>query len=62
MKVFTLFQLNPYFPNNKRQFLFTWCLAGVALEDLNSCDKVEFGDKSLYVYRMMIQYVASSSI
>ena len=45
-----------------RQFLFTWCLAGLALEDLNSCDKGKFGDKSLYVYQMLMQYVASCSI
>ena len=36
----------------ERQFLFTWSCAGVALEDLNSCDGGKFGDKSLYVYRV----------
>ena len=50
------------FTLTERQFLFTWCLAGLALEDLNSCDKGKFGDKSLYVYRMLMQYVASCSI
>ena len=47
------------FTRTERHFLFTWCLAGVALEDLISCDKLQFEDKSLHVYRMMVQYVAS---
>ena len=47
------------FTRTERQFLFTWCLAGVALEDLISCDKLKFGDKSLHVFWMMMQYVAS---
>ena len=37
------------FTRTERQFCFTWCLADVALEDLNSCDKLKFGDKSWYV-------------
>ena len=36
------------------QLLFTWCLAGVPLEDLASCDKLKLGDKGLHVYRMMM--------
>ena len=49
------------FTRTERQFLFTSCLAGVALEDLISCDKLKFGDKNMHVYRMMMQYVASCS-
>ena len=33
------------FTRTERRFCFTWCLAGVALEDLNSCDKLKFGIK-----------------
>ena len=49
------------FTRTERRFCFTWCLADVALEDLNSWDKLKFGDKSSYVCRMMMQYVASCS-
>ena len=52
---------NP-FTRNEGQLMFTRCSAGAALKDLNSCVKMKFGDKSLYVYRMMIQYVASCSV
>ena len=38
--------------------MFTSCLAGVAIEDLNSCDKLKLGDKGLHVYQMMMHYVA----
>ena len=41
------------------QFFFAWCLAEVASEDLNSCDKMKYGDNSLLVYQMTMQYVAA---
>ena len=43
----------------ERQLLFTWCLAEVAMKDLNSCDKMKYGDKILHVYQIMLQYFAS---
>ena len=43
------------------QLLFTWCLAEVALEDLNSCDKMKYWDKILHVNQIMMQHVASCS-
>ena len=33
------------FTRTERQFFFTWFLAEVALDDLNSCDTLKFGDK-----------------
>ena len=36
---------NP-FTRTERQFFFTWLLAGIALEDLNSCDTLKFADKT----------------
>ena len=48
---------NP-FTWTESQLLFTWCLAGVALEDLTLCDKLKLSDKGIYVYRMMMQHVA----
>ena len=48
---------NP-FARTEGQLLFTWCLAGVSLEDLTWCNKLKLGDKGLHVYRMMTQYVA----
>ena len=45
----------------ERQFLFTWCLAGVAFKDLNSSDKMKYGDISLYVCQMMMRYLVSCS-
>ena len=47
------------FSRNQGQLIFAWCLAGIALEYLNSCDKLKIGDKSSYVCRMVMQYVAS---
>ena len=38
--------------------LLTWSLAGVALEQLTSSDKLKLGDKGLHVYRMLMQLVA----
>ena len=38
--------------------LFTRCLAGVALEDLASCDKLKLRDKGLHLYQMRMQHVA----
>ena len=35
-----------HFVRTARQFLFTWSLAGVALEELTSGDKVKLGDKA----------------
>ena len=45
----------------ERQFLFTWCLAGVAFKYLNSSDKVKYGDISLYECQMMMPYLVSCS-
>ena len=39
---------NP-FTRTEGHLMFTWPLAEAALKDLNSCDKMKFGDKSLYV-------------
>ena len=33
------------FTRTEPRFCFTWCLAEVALEDLNSCGKLKFGIK-----------------
>ena len=49
------------FTRTERRFCFTGRLAGVALEYLNSSDKLKFGEKSSFVCRMMMQYVASCS-
>ena len=49
------------FTQTKLHLLFTWCLAEVALKDLNSCEKMKYGDKSLHVYQIMMQYVVSCS-
>ena len=38
------------FSRTEGQLLFAWCLAEVASEDLNSCDKLMNGDNSLHVY------------
>ena len=38
--------------------MFTWSLAGVALEALTSYDKLKMGDKVLHVYRMLTLHVA----
>ena len=43
------------------QLMFTWCLAEVPSEDLNSCDKMRYPDKIRLVYQIMMQYVASIS-
>ena len=40
------------------QLMFTWSLAGVALEALTSYDKLKLGDKILHVYRMLTQHIA----
>ena len=49
---------NP-FTRAKGQLLFTWCLAGVALEDLTSSDKLKLDYKGLLsVHRMMMQHFA----
>ena len=40
------------------QLLFEWCLAGVQLEELTSCNKMKMVYKGLHVYQMMMQYVA----
>ena len=39
------------------QLLFTWCLAGVALEDLTSCNELKLVKKGLYLYRILMQHV-----
>ena len=38
------------FSRTEGQLLFALCLAEVASEDLNSCDKMKNGDNSLHVY------------
>ena len=40
------------------QLLFTWSLAGVALDELTSGDKLKLGDKGSRVYRMLTPHVA----
>ena len=45
------------FTPTARQLLFTWCYAEVTLKDLNSCEKMKYGDQSLHVYQIMMQYV-----
>ena len=47
------------FTQTELPLLFTWCLAEVALNDLNSCEKMKYGDKSMHVNRMIKQYDAS---
>ena len=50
--------VNPFI-RTEGHLMFTLCLAGVALEDLTSCDKLKAGDKGLHVNRMMMmQHVA----
>ena len=44
---------NP-FVRTSGQLMFTWSLAGVALEALTSYDKLKLGDKGLHVYRMLM--------
>ena len=46
-----------FFTRVEGQVLLTRCLAGVALEDLTSCDKLKLGYRGLHVCRMMMQYV-----
>ena len=48
---------NP-FTRTEGRLLFTWCLAGVALEDLTSRDNLKLGDKGLHVHRMIVHHVA----
>ena len=48
---------NPFIRTTE-QLLFTWYLAGLALEHLILCDKLKVGDKDLHVYRMLMQCVA----
>ena len=48
---------NP-FTRTEGQLLFTWCLAGTALENLISCDKLKLGEKGLHVFRKLMQPVA----
>ena len=48
---------NP-FTRTEGQQLFTCCLAGVALQDVTTSDKLKLGDKGLDRYRMMMQHVA----
>ena len=40
------------------QLMFTWSLAGVALEAMISYDKLKLGDTSMHVYRTLTQHVA----
>ena len=40
------------------QLMFTWSLAGVALEMVISCDRPKLGDKGLRVYQMLRQHIA----
>ena len=40
------------------QLMFTWSLAGVAMEVLTSCDRPKLGDKGLRVYQMLMQHIA----
>ena len=47
---------NP-FVRAARQLMFTWSLAGVALEVLISCDRPKLGDKGLRVYQMLMQHI-----
>ena len=48
---------NP-FVRTAGQLMFTWSLAGVALEALTSYDKLKLGDKGLHMYRMLTQLTA----
>ena len=48
---------NP-FVRTEGQLLFTWCFSGVAMEDLNSVDKLKLSDKGPQVYRKLTQCVA----
>ena len=50
------------FIRTEGQLLFTWCLPGVTLEDLTSCEKLKLGKKDPNVYRMLMQYVARDDI
>ena len=40
------------------QLMFTWSLAGVAIEALTSYGKLKQGDKGLHLYRMLTQHFA----
>ena len=51
-----------FFIRTEGQLLFTWCLPGVALEDVTSCEKLKLGKKGPNVYRMLMQYVARDDI
>ena len=51
------FLANP-FVRTAGQLMFTWILAGVALEALTSYDKLKLGDKDLHLYRMLTQHDA----
>ena len=48
---------NP-FVRTAGQLMFTWSLAGVALEMLTSCYRPKLGDKGLRVYQMLMQRIA----
>ena len=47
---------NP-FVRSAGQLMFTWSLAGVALEALRLYDKLKLGDEDRHVYRMLTQHV-----
>ena len=38
--------------------MFTWSVAGVALETLTSKDKLKLGGKVLHVYRILTKHIA----
>ena len=48
---------NP-FVRTAGQLLFSWSLAGVALEALTLYDKIKQGDERLRVYQMLVQHIA----
>ena len=47
---------NP-FVRTAGQLAFRWSLAGIELKVLTSHDKLKLGNKSLEVYRMLIQHI-----
>ena len=48
---------NP-FVRTAGHLLFSWSLAGVALEALTLYDKLKLGDQGLHVYQILVQHIA----